>query len=643
MKRAAAVELFVFLAPLALYLATLTPTIQLGDSGELTLGAALLAIPHVPGYPLLATLGRALMQTPLAHLAWRGNFFSALCGAAAVWAAYRLLLALTGFRAASAAAALVFAASFTLWEQSLNIRAYPLNTFFAALVLWLALRWRQTFDRRWLWSAALVFGLGLGNHEILLVTAFVPLAWMAAHRRQWRWLDALIAAVFAAVGLSVYLYLPLRAAAGPALNWGDPSNLPRLLDVLLQRQYAAKMLNADWASKAAVLKIIAASFVDEIGPAAFVFGCLGLAALARRDAPFVLGMLLLIVANVLLRINYIGPDETFQVKRYMISSYLVAIVGLGVLLAEFERRALAARPRAARLAFAAVAVLLVAWPALAHFRANEQARNWIGYEAWQNVLSHPEPAYALLAGGDNSVFPLWYLRLGERRRPAVAILPYEGFQAPWVVEMMKRELPPGSVGLRPEFARADLLNPLFLSTAANLMDRGDLPIGATFETIGDAAMDGAFDRLRREGASPVVGAVVWLRNDEVEYDVWRFYETAAICDTELARDHHTQSVAVKYATHFDRYARGLAADGKIPEALAAYRQARAADPANDAVLANLGALLARLGNYDAAIVAYEQALELAPQDVRHHHNLALILDAAGRRGEAARERLLAGE
>jgi len=75
MKRHAA-DLTVFFVPLAVYLVTMVPTIHLGDSGELTVGAFMFAVPHVPGYPLLAMLGHLFSQIPLAHAAWRGNLFS---------------------------------------------------------------------------------------------------------------------------------------------------------------------------------------------------------------------------------------------------------------------------------------------------------------------------------------------------------------------------------------------------------------------------------------------------------------------------------------------------------------------------------------------------------------------------------------
>ncbi|NLH49055.1 MAG: DUF2723 domain-containing protein [Myxococcales bacterium] len=631
-------EILAFFAPLALYLATLVPTIHLGDSGELTLGAALLAIPHVPGYPLLATLGHAFAQVPLAHLAWRGNFFSAFWGALTVWALYRFLLALTGRRRAALAAALLFAVTYTLWEQSLKIRAYPLNTFFAVGVLYLSLRWRQTFDRRYLLSAAFLFGLGLGNHEILLVVAAVPLAWVAAHRRRLQGRDWLLGIVLVALGVSIYLYLPIRAATGPALNWGDPSTPSRLLDSLLQRQYAGKMFNPDWGPKLAILRVIAASFPDEFGAAAFLLGCLGLIVLARRDAVFVLGLFLMALLNVLLRINYIGEDEIFQVRRYLISSYLVVAVGLGAALAELEARAeTAGRPWLSRV-FQLLLVLLIAFPALKHYSANQQAKNWVAYEAWQNALSHPAPSYALFVGGDNNLFPLWYLQIGERRRPTVTVLPRGGFRGDWVVEKMGRTLPPDTIRMRPEYVAAGLHDPLFLSTVANLLDDRRLPLAFVFDHVANPADDEALQELRLRQPPIYDGALSWWVTPPARpQEAWRFYQTAAILDPDLVRDHHTQTVATDYSVYYVRLARFAENQAQPESAETAYQKARAADPANDAALAQNANFFARQNRLNEAVALYRQAIALNPREARHHHNLALILEAAGRPAEAARE------
>lgn len=624
MKRCGLPDLLAFFAPLTLYLATLVPSIHLGDSGELTVGAAMLGIPHVPGYPLLAQLAHLVMQIPLAGAAWRGNLYAALCGAAAVWAAYRLLLALTGRRLSSLAAALTFAGTFSLWEQSLKIRAYPLNTFFAALVLLCAVRWRQTFDRRYLFTACFLVGLGMGNHEILLVAAFVPLTLMIFHWRKLRIGDWPIAGGLGLLGLAIYLYLPLRAANDPILNWGDPSSWSRLKDVLLQSQYAFKMLNPDWGAKLEMVGIITRSLILEPGLAAFLLGSAGLLLLARREAPLVIGLLLLVVVNIALRINYIGPDEMFQVKRYMISSYLVIILGLGVLFARLEDLAATFRTaRPARPAFFLLLIIVAIWPVASNYRANQQRANWVAHEAWQNALSHPEPTYALFVGGDNAVFPLWYFQMVEKRRPTVLVFPREGFHADWLVQKMGEqlarisgsELPEKILRLNEEYRNPHLVHGLYLATLANLLAYGKLPLALTADRLAEKDDNQKFQELQKRADVQYGGSFIWWVHpgQVIPPAVWRFYQTSAIRDQNLVRDHHTKTVAVKYAVYFYWLAKYYTAIGDQSAMIEALNNAVLADPQSFEMMGNLATIHFHAGDLDRAVYWCDRGLTINPE------------------------------
>jgi len=75
-----------FVAAFAVYLWTLCPTVWVGDSGELTAAAWTLGTPHPTGYPLWLLLAKAFATVfPFGSVAWRMNFFSALCAAGAVF------------------------------------------------------------------------------------------------------------------------------------------------------------------------------------------------------------------------------------------------------------------------------------------------------------------------------------------------------------------------------------------------------------------------------------------------------------------------------------------------------------------------------------------------------------------------------
>jgi tetratricopeptide (TPR) repeat protein len=430
--------------------------------------------------------------------------------------------------------------------------------------------------------------------------------------------------------VSTYLYIPLRAATDPVLNWGEPDTLPRLLDALLQKQYSGKMLNPDWGAKANILSLIGWSMIDEAGPVIFALALAGLALLGRRRPSLLIGLLLLVAANVALRINYIGVDEEFQVRRYLISSYLVLIVGFAWLLSEVQNLVVARLSPAwgRQLAFLGLAIL-AAWPVMRHARANEQSGNWVAYEAWQNALSHPASDYVLFVGGDNNLFPAvvpadgraasarrdrhparrFRQRLGHAHvRPAPAV--DDDRRAPGI-----RRLARGRrvVSFHPRQSIGDS------RTAAGFRFRRRYSGG---HTAAFRRAEGANAHAARGRAHLVAGG------GGREFDparVWRYYQTASLTDATLARDHHTQIVAEDYGAYFDYLAQASAQRADFAGATYAYQRALLADPHNDVVMVHWANQLAAGGRFTEAIELYERAIKIAPNDWRHYHNLAIIL------------------
>ena len=75
----------------AIYAAGASPTIYVGDSGELVTAVHLLGIPHPTGYPLYVLLGKLwTLLVPFGSIAWRMSLFSAACAAAASAALFLL-------------------------------------------------------------------------------------------------------------------------------------------------------------------------------------------------------------------------------------------------------------------------------------------------------------------------------------------------------------------------------------------------------------------------------------------------------------------------------------------------------------------------------------------------------------------------
>ncbi|MGO8793987.1 MAG: tetratricopeptide repeat protein [Candidatus Sulfotelmatobacter sp.] len=89
----------------------------------------------------------------------------------------------------------------------------------------------------------------------------------------------------------------------------------------------------------------------------------------------------------------------------------------------------------------------------------------------------------------------------------------------------------------------------------------------------------------------------------------------------------------------DRYyaALDLMADGKLEEAVAAYRESIAADPAFTDAMHGLTRALQDLQRYDEAIGVAQKIAELDPDDVLAHTSLSVLYQKKGMVPEAEAE------
>src|SRR3954466_7025924 len=119
--------LFVSLATLVLYLATLAPSTAMWDTSEYIAAAYTLGLPHPPGNPLFVILGRVFSILPIASsIAVRINILAAICSAvsAGMWflVTERVLVGWLPSRwqrvLGGAVAAAIGATAFTVWNQS---------------------------------------------------------------------------------------------------------------------------------------------------------------------------------------------------------------------------------------------------------------------------------------------------------------------------------------------------------------------------------------------------------------------------------------------------------------------------------------------------------------------------------------------
>jgi hypothetical protein len=214
-------------------------TVYWWDTGELAANIKILGIAHRPGFPLYILLGRLFALAPFGDFFYRINFVSALTAATAlavlayVWfeTSMSILRSRQPWEAMISVALplIAVAGTYTLWIQAVRAEVYA-PTLLAVTLLWgcawgahRAVRGGQGDAGRWLCLAGLLSGLGLGLHNATFAStlpAFLLFFVILGRRRPFGTRAWLTAGLLFLLGVSVYLYLPVRAAQNPPLNWG---------------------------------------------------------------------------------------------------------------------------------------------------------------------------------------------------------------------------------------------------------------------------------------------------------------------------------------------------------------------------------------------------------------------------------------
>ncbi|MEO8511418.1 MAG: DUF2723 domain-containing protein [Chloroflexota bacterium] len=443
---AAAVVVFAF----GIYLRTMLPGLGFWDTGEAQTVPHTLSIFHPTGFPTYTLLGWAWSQLPFGNVAYRMNVMSgvsmALTAGLVALIAARLIEERHRPTVAAAAgiAGLAFAMASEPWDNAARADVHALHALVVASVLWLLLTWRSAVRRasprsgRWLMAAALVFGLGLGNHPLtgLLAFGIAPFLFLV-DPNLWRKPQLIVAcAALLVIGLGVYLYIPLRATIGPEppLFYARPDSADRLRYLLFAEQFRDLFAHFDdplaffaqrWDKTESVL---AAQF---IGPG-WLLVAFGAATVAvQRTSTFML-LSLIVVVNIWYSMNFQDGD----IDRYYLTTVIVAAPLLGVAIAglaatcaraaaELGRRlGRVARRRVAAAASLVVLLLTLLLPAgslvtLYDARdrsADHEADRWVA-----SVFDALPPDSVILSWWSYST-PLWYHRWVLGERPDVTII-----------------------------------------------------------------------------------------------------------------------------------------------------------------------------------------------------------------------------
>ncbi|MCJ7752365.1 MAG: DUF2723 domain-containing protein [Armatimonadetes bacterium] len=432
LRRPATVSAAVGIASFAIYVWTLAPTVLADDSAELVTAVHVLGIPHPTGYPVYLLLAKLFDLLPFWSPPVRIGLLSALCGAASAaliaWSTMRLS------RSASAGllSGAVVALAGSSWGVATEPEVYSLNALIiSAAIAVFAAGEASRGGRRLMWLALLA-GLGLAHHRTsLFFTVPLVMAAVVEERPGWKALGK--AAVFGLAPLLFYLYLPIRAAARPAVLWSDVSQWRHFVPYLLGRSYQEYAFSRPFLEMIESAKTVLADASSELTLGGLALALIGLTSLLRRRRT--LGLALITATGLLTvwNLGYAVPDwQTFFVPATLAAG-LWAGLGLDAL-SQALPSAVGRRRVWASIAITIGVLALLPASLLQSNWPKSHRGEWRDYDAALAVLSQLPPNSIYVSNLDHGTFLPMYLQVVEGRRRDVLVCSSDGVYEPWAFD-----------------------------------------------------------------------------------------------------------------------------------------------------------------------------------------------------------------
>ncbi|MFH1312554.1 MAG: tetratricopeptide repeat protein [Candidatus Eisenbacteria bacterium] len=647
---------------LAFYLATLPRSVLPGDSGELIAASRTLSIAHPPGYPMYVMIGKLFSSLFVwGSVAYRYNLLSAVAVSATLAIVYLILTELRVGKLIALAVTLGLATLQSFWLQATTAEVYAFNALFTAILLHSALLGRRYGERSFL-LIAFVAGLSLSHHLSLAYPVIAAVVILTAGVKVIPRVKTLVlSALLLIIGLTAWLYIPVRASLGPPLTWGSTDTLSGFLSHITAQSYRWRLRELAGAARITDFLGFFRVETNESGLILMLAALAGVAANVKR--------LTLVGGFVILVLLFAGHFAMYSIPDIE-SHVFPALIGIGVLagLGLQALADLAARYRRSAGSIVAVCTFLVLIPNLraVHPRRDE----WFAIDYAEAIKESARAACGencvVVTSGALSTFPLLYTSLTESGGVPVYDLAASN---PSIIGENDRPANLEECVARAAeiFGRAKiaLLGPVpgnLLGSEPRICGMVyvlDRPLTDRCSPL-DYEIRGIGEDLR-EYSSRLLSATYYLHvarwhaqqgdtaavRDKVERalaaagdDVGTYVNSATLyLEAGMVRQAFgVAGDAVKVDPDFfeahDLLANMLTSAGRAEEAVVEYRRALKGSPRPAVVYSNLANAYATMGDHANALDNFYRAIEIDSTLTNTYVGLGRTLEALGRTGEA---------
>lgn len=457
------VSFFVFIV----YFFTLAPTVTFIDSGELAAVASTLGIAHPTGYPLFTIIGWIFSNLPIAStVIYKLNLMSAFFSTLSVFFFYYLVLLIfkkyfsdmtvEGKKVSSKenyliyvpaiSGSLILAFSRTFWSQATSIEVYSLHTLFLSLILFLFLKAilqrtaierinKNEINKTWFLSA-FILGLSFTNHltTILLAPALLYWYFVESGFSKYSFKNILRLAIPFIIGLSVYLYLPVRGSGVPLINWGNPVDIGKILWHVSGKQYRVWIFSST-ESATKQFNYFINELPNEFNFVFLLIAMIGIWYIFIKDRQLFVFSSLLFVGCVLYSINY----DIHDIDSYFLLVYLTSTLWI-----TFGIRWIIEKIKTTRtLRVISVLIVVVSIvPLYINFKQNDESKNHLVEDYTKNMFGCIEPNGVIISyQWDYFVSPSYYFQFVDNYRTDVIVIDKELLRRSWYYKQLQNLYP----------------------------------------------------------------------------------------------------------------------------------------------------------------------------------------------------------
>jgi hypothetical protein len=471
-----------------IYVTTLAPSVVEIDAGELATVQIMLGIAHPTGYPLFTLLGHLFSLIPFTFSKiYQLNLLTAIwCSLAITVFVYTCKFILDNLFVfefndkaklqkeskkgkrkkgednkkeiitpknaiieepvkyiAAISAGFLLAFDRTFWNQGNAVEVYSLQAFLFCLIIFALLKAYATplgekgLTVRWLIFAA-ILALGFSNHMttlfVLPTTAYLYFDKFRLKITGIKRLLIMVFLIFLPIFAGIYLYLPIRAAQNPVLNWGNPVDFERFFRHVSGWQFQVWFFKSPEVMKKQLGYFFSNLFSEfSIGILLCLYGIFISYLRARK---FFIFNTILFLFSLLYASNY----DIVDIDSYFLLSYAAlsffALFGIVEIFSKLHfknyNRAIAT----------GLIVLCILVQLILNYKENDLKDVYTFEDYSKSTLNSTKPNSIVLTYlWDYLVSPSYYFQLVEKYRPDVAVIDKELLRRSWYYGQVNRQHP----------------------------------------------------------------------------------------------------------------------------------------------------------------------------------------------------------